>query len=153
MDNQLRIKKTLYSECKNYVESKIEQINKALEELQQSANLETKSSMGDKYETGRASIQLEMEKYSHQLNEFAGLKKILFHINADKIYESVQPGCIVYTNNSNYFIAINAGELEVENEKYLTISLASPLGKELYKRISGDKFNFRNKDFEINKVI
>jgi len=153
MDNELRKKKELYSACSEYVDSKIKQITDALKDLQQAANQETKSSMGDKYETGRSSIHLEMEKYSQQLNEFTGQKKILFQINSDKFYESVQPGCVVYTNNGNFFIAINAGEFEIEGNKYLTISLASSLGKEFYKRKAGYKFSFRNKDFEIKCVV
>ncbi|MGA7838845.1 MAG: hypothetical protein WB996_12805 [Ignavibacteriaceae bacterium] len=153
MENELNTKKELYSACANYVESKIKQITDALNELQQAANQETKSSMGDKYETGRSSIHLEMEKYSGQLNEFTNLKKILFHINSERNYDTAQPGCVVYTNNANYFIAINAGEFEIHGIKYLTISLASPLGKELYKRKSGDKFTFRNKEFKIDNVF
>jgi len=153
MNDKLKIKQQLYAECINYVESKIELITTAVNELQQASKLETKSSMGDKYETGRASIQLEMEKYAQQLNEFTSLKKILFQINANKQYDSVQPGCLVCTNNGNYFIAITAGEFEIEGVKYLTISLASPLGKELHKRTTEDTFSFRNKQFVIELVI
>jgi transcription elongation GreA/GreB family factor len=153
MNDELKIKQKLYTECVNYVESKIELITTAVNELQQNSKLETKSSMGDKYETGRASIQLEMEKYSQQLNEFTNLKKTLFQINADKQYDSVQPGCLVCTNNGNYFIAITAGEFVIEGNRYLTISLASPLGKELHKRKTGNTFSFRNKQFIIELVI
>ncbi|MDP3147507.1 MAG: 3-oxoacyl-ACP synthase [Ignavibacteria bacterium] len=153
MEKQIKIKQQLYTGCVNYVAAKIELITKAVDELQQTSMLETKSSMGDKYETGLASIHLEIEKYAQQLNEFSSLKKILFQVNADKQYDSVQPGGIVYTNNGNYFIAINAGEFEIEGVKYLTISLASPLGKELHKRKTGDTFSFRNKQFAIELVI
>ena len=152
MDNNIKIKQKLYAACLKFVDAKIEQIEKAVDELQQASILETKSSMGDKYETGRASIQLEMQKYAHQLNEFTGLKKILFQINADKPYDAIQPGCVVYANYGNYFVSVNAGEFEIEGIKYLTISLASPLGKELHKRIAGDAFTFRNKEFKITFV-
>lgn len=152
MDEPAVIKQKLYKSCSGEIEIKLEKISTALNELQESANRETKSSMGDKYETGRASIQLEMEKYAHQLLEFTELKKILFRINVNKLYDTVQPGCVVQTNNGNYFIAVNAGDFEIEGKHYLTISLASPLGKELHKRRKGDRFNFRNRDFEILDV-
>lgn len=153
MNKNLKVKQQLYSECINYVEAKIEHITNAVNDLQQTSMLETKSSMGDKYETTISSIHLEMEKYSQQMNEFSSLKKILFQRNADKQYDSVQPGCLVCTNHGNYFIAITAGEYVIEGKRYLTISLASPLGKELHKRKTGDKFIFRNKQFEIELVI
>lgn len=153
MNNELKIKQQLYSECVNYVETKIALIAKAVDELQQASKLETKSSMGDKYETAISSIHLEMEKYSRQMNEFFTLKKILFQINVGKKYDSVQPGCLVCTTNGNYFIAITAGEFEIEGVKYLTISLASPLGKELHKRKTGESFTFRSKQFVIELVV
>jgi len=153
MNNNLSLKQKLYAECINYARTKIEQTEKAVDELQLASKLETKSSMGDKYETGRATIQLEMEKYAQRLSEFTNMNKILFQINIDKNYNSVQPGCVVYTNYGNYFIAINAGEFEIEGIRYLTISLASPLGKELHKRKTGDIFSFRNKRFVIGLVI
>lgn len=153
MNIDLKTKQKLYSECVSYVEAKIEQTTIAIDELQRAANLETKSSMGDKYESGRAAIQLEMEKYSQQLNENYNLKKVLYQINAAKVYDSIQPGCVVYTNNDNYFVAINAGEVETGGNKFRTISLASPLGKELHKRKAGDNFTFRNKVFEIKFVF
>lgn len=153
MDDILKIKQQLYSKCVHYVESQIEVITKSINELQQASILETKSSMGDKYETGRAAIHLEMEKYAHQLNEFNSLKKVIFQINADRKYDSIQPGSVVYTNHGNYFIAISVGEFQVEEITYLTISLASPLGKELHKRKTGEAFSFRNKEFIIHSVV
>ena len=153
MNTRINLKQTLYAECVNYVASKIEQIVSAVDALQKASLLETKSSMGDKYETGRESIQLEMNKYGQQMSEFMNMKKVLFQINVEKEYESVQPGCVVHTNIGNYFIAVNAGEFEIEGLKYLTISLASPLGKELHNRIAGETFSFRNKLFEIDQVV
>jgi len=35
----------------------------------------------------------------------------------------------------------------------MTISLASPLGKELHKRKEGDKFSFRKREVEILKLF
>ncbi len=151
--NNLKVKQQLYSECIHYVEAKIKLITKAVNDLQQVSMLETKSSMGDKYETTISSIHLEMEKYSQQMNEFSAMKKILFQVNANKQYDSVQLGCLVCTNHGNYFIAITAGEFVIEEKRYLTISLASPLGKELFNRKTGDTFSFRNKQFIIELVI
>jgi len=45
MNDELKIKQQLYSECVNYVESKITLIAKCVDELQQASMLETKSSM------------------------------------------------------------------------------------------------------------
>ena len=56
------IKKQLFSECQNFVNSKLEAIHRTIEGLQNSLTSETKSTAGDKHETGRAMAQLEQEK-------------------------------------------------------------------------------------------
>jgi sortase (surface protein transpeptidase) len=60
------LKTRLHSLCVSYVGQRIETAQRAIAIAQASANEETKSSAGDKYETGRAMAQLEIEKI--QLN-------------------------------------------------------------------------------------
>lgn len=152
MNNIISIKQKLYVKCMEYVDEKISALTYAIEEARESAIQESKSSMGDKYETGVALMHLEIEKYSTQLSESMKLKEILSGINIKKLCVLVEPGSIVYTNLGIYFIAINTGEIILENEKFLTISLASPIGKALYKMKAGDKCIFRDKTIEIHKI-
>ena len=63
------IKQELFGQCQNFVNSKLDTIRQTINELQQALNSETKSSAGDKHETGRAMIQLEREKMGRQLAE------------------------------------------------------------------------------------
>ena len=63
------IKQELYKLCQTYIQQRILTAKQAIEAAQQAANNETKSSSGDKYETGRAMMQLEIEKDSAQLSE------------------------------------------------------------------------------------
>jgi hypothetical protein len=51
------------------VHQRIASAEEAIRMAQESANQEGKSSAGDKYETGRAMAQLEIEKASGQLAE------------------------------------------------------------------------------------
>ena len=89
---------------------------------QQSANNETKSSAGDKYETGRAMMHLEKERLARQMIEVAKLRKPLEMINPEKIESTVALGSIVTTENRNYFLSVSLGEVELEEEKYFCIS-------------------------------
>lgn len=86
-------------------------ISKAIEHAQLAANEETKSSAGDKYETGRAMMQLEIEKQSVQLAEAMKLKHVLSQINPEKTTETIQSGSLVFTDQGNFYISISAGKL------------------------------------------
>jgi len=146
------LKSKLFSLCEDYVNQKIETAQEAIDNVQISANEETKSSSGDKYETGRSMMQLEIEKYSSQLEEGLKLKKTLNQISLEKQSKSVVPGSLVITNNGNYFISISAGKLVFEGVDYFSISSASPLGQSLNSRSVKDEINFRDKVYKIEAI-
>lgn len=153
MKKQLEIKKQLFTLCEKYVNLKITAAQEAIENAQKSANKETKSSAGDKYETGRSMIQLEIEKYSTQLNDGMNLKKALSSIDVNRKYNIVQTGSLVQTNNGNFFLSISAGKLNIKNNEFIAISFSSPIGQELFNKKVNDEFNFRGKVYKINSVI
>ncbi|SKC82653.1 hypothetical protein [Ohtaekwangia koreensis] len=146
------LKSKLYKLCHAYVDQRIETTQKAMEALQVSADEETKSSVGDKYETGRAMMQLEMEKYSVQLNEAVKLKQTISQMETVVQTDVVQPGCLVRTNQGNFYISISAGLLKVNDESFFAISTASPIGTKLLGLKVKDTFNFNNKVYEIQRI-
>ncbi len=146
------LKSKLYKLCHAYVDQRIETTQKAMEALQISADEETKSSVGDKYETGRAMMQLEMEKYSVQLNEAVKLKQTISQMETVVQTDVVQPGCLVRTNQGNFYISISAGPLKVNDESFFAISTASPIGTKLLGLKVKDTFNFNNKVYEIQRI-
>ena len=153
MNAQLEIKIKLFSLCEEYVNDKIKIAQEAIDNVQRSANEETKSSSGDKYETGRSMMQLEIEKYSTQLSEGMNLKKALNQINCKKTYQSVHPGSLVCTNHGNFVIAVSAGKLSVEGIDYIAVSLSSPIGQALYNKNVNDEITFRDKIYIVNSII
>jgi hypothetical protein len=62
MTETAALKTKLLTLCIKYVDDRISATQQAIQSAQASANEETKSSSGDKYETGRAMAQLEIEK-------------------------------------------------------------------------------------------
>jgi hypothetical protein len=153
MKNQLELKRKLFSLCEDYVNKIIQAAQEAIDNTQKSANKETKSSSGDKYETGRSMMQLEIEKYSAQLNDGLNLKKALSQIDCEKPYTTVQSGSLILTNQGNFFISISAGKLTVDNKEYMAISYSSPIGQLLFNKKGKDNFNFRGKPYTIISVI
>ncbi len=150
---QLHVLKTeLLSCCREYIEQRIATAQAAIKGAQASANEETKSSSGDKYETGRAMAQLEIEKNSSQLAEAKKLMQSLLQIRPEVSSISVQLGSIVKTNKENYFISIPAGKLLIGSEVYYAISSASPIAKHLIGLEAGAKLNFNKQEIEVLSV-
>ncbi|MDX1277339.1 GreA/GreB family elongation factor [Oceanihabitans sediminis] len=147
------VKQQLYKQCLDFVENRLKTIQNGILEIQESLTSETKSSAGDKHETGRAMLQLEREKIGQQLAETQKLKEVLSKIDAAKVSESVLLGGVVYTTKSNYFIAISAGELQVEKDNFYAISVNTPIAQLLMGKKEGDSINFRGTNFEVLKVM
>lgn len=153
MSNPAPIKQELFKLCKNFVAQKRLSVKKVMNEIQEALLSETKSSAGDKHETGRAMLQLEREKAGNQLAEIEKTQQLLSKINIEKTSKTIGLGSVVYTAQANYFIAISAGELLFENEKFYAISANTPMGQLLLGKAVGDSVSFRNMSFEIVEVL
>ncbi|UAB76485.1 3-oxoacyl-ACP synthase [Mesoflavibacter sp. SCSIO 43206] len=147
------IKTQLLQLCNQSLETRLQSVLAVIEDIKQSLQSETKSSAGDKHETGRAMLQLEREKAGHQLAEIEKTKQILSKINTESTYKNIGLGSVVYTTTSNYFISISAGELKVEDDTFYAISANTPIGQLLLGKSVGDVINFRNLEFKITKVL
>lgn len=147
------IKQELFAKCEAFVQSRLNTIKLTITELQQSLSSETKSTAGDKHETGRAMVQLEREKAGQQLAEIQKLNAVLSKINIKKYAEVIGLGSIVYTNTDNYFMAISAGLLEVDGHAFYAISANTPIGQLLLGKSVGNTVVFKNVQITIEKVI
>lgn len=148
----MSIKQRLFDHCQQYVEQCIANIQLALEEVRRAANEETKSSVGDKYETSRAMMQLEQEKLAVQLSEAQQLQHVLNKIKCDNIAPIINEGSVVVTNQGNYFIAISAGKIQLEGKLYYAISAQSPIGAALLGKQINDEYAFRGQSFRVLDV-
>jgi hypothetical protein len=148
----IQLKKQLYDLCLDYINQRILTAKNAVEEAQKSANEETKSSAGDKYETARSMMQQEAQWSRTQLAEAQKLKQDLDQVPIDKPMTTVQSGSLVFTNRGTFFISISAGRLSVEGENIFAISAASPLGVKLLGSEPGTGFNLNGQVFNILKV-
>ncbi|CAN5218683.1 hypothetical protein BH09BAC3_BH09BAC3_26450 [soil metagenome] len=151
----MSITEQLYNHCLEYVRSRIVAAEDAILDAQLSANEETKSSAGDKYETGRAMAQLEIEKNTVQLNESRKLLNALEQIQQPKGSASrkIQIGSVAVTNQGNYYVAISAGKFLVNRVEYFAISPAAPIGKLLIGCLKGDRFDFNGRKFVVEDVF
>ena len=148
----MNIKKSLLQACYIFVDKRLQTIQNTIASNQQALHSETKSSAGDKHETGRAMLQLEIEKAGQQLDAVLQMKLTLSKIEVAKSAKNVCLGSLVETNIANYFIAVSAGEFWVNETKYFAISLASPIGRLLLGKKEKERLIFNNKSLQILSV-
>lgn len=149
----MKIKEQLYKQCKSFIENRLKTVQETIAGIQESLLSETKSSAGDKHETGRAMLQLEREKAGKQLAQIQKTNLILSKIDYQKSANKVSLGSIIYTNKVNYFIAISAGVIEYNNESFYAISANTPIAQLLMSKVEGDTVAFRDNTFTITKVL
>lgn len=147
------LKEQLIEACTSYVEKKLQTVQNAINDLEAALKLETKCSMGDKYETGRAMLHLEFEKLAGQYEEFRKLRKTIRMIPAGRRDKDVTFGSAVKTSTANYFIGIPAAEITVEGEKFYAIGATAPVARVLMGKSAGDSIDFNGKKITIKEVI
>jgi len=149
----LKTKQALYTHCSNFVDARLTSLKAVLSDIDESLKQETKSSAGDKHETGRAMIQLEQETSNRQLEEALMLSASLQSIDPKSTSVLVSPGSFVLTNKANYYISISAGKTSIDGVIYYCVSPASPIGKALLGKQTRDVANFNGNNINILEVI
>jgi transcription elongation GreA/GreB family factor len=147
------IKEKLYKACEAYVDERIKRIEDSMAGLESDLENETKSSAGDKYETGREMINLEINKLAEQLQQFKNLRNTLNVAKSRTNNGSAQLGTAVKTNMANYFIAIPADRIIVDGDEYFAIGANSPIAQLLLHKKAGEKITFNGKSAEILEVF
>ena len=102
---------------------------KDYELAKESRDSDTKSSAGDKFETGREMMQREMDKISASIDQSKNQLNFLSKINLNRPYSTVDLGCLIITDQGIYYISIGLGKVEINAEIIYAISLESPIGQ------------------------
>lgn len=147
------IKQKIYNLLQSQIQERITLAKQQMDSHKESLQSDTKSTAGDKHETGRAMIQMEYEGSVKQWNTANELQIALNRIDPKITNNSeIGLGSLVNTNQGNYYLAASLGKVTVDKEDYFAISFASPIGKMLRGKKVGDEFNFMNKKYVIQGI-
>lgn len=147
------IKEQLYNLCIAYVQKRMQAAEDAFRAAEQASNDDTKSSAGDKYETGRAMMQQEKDRNTIQLNEANKLMVAMSLIGTKNISAVVETGSLVVTDKGRFYLAISAGTLVVDGVSYFAVSPASPIGMRMKGMKVGEVFEVNGKKYKIVELI
>lgn len=146
---KMSLKEQLYALCKSYVNQRLKTVEEILSSNQKALQSETKSSAGDKHETGRAMLQLEMEKAGQQIAGISQMSLTLAKLDLFNTSKTAHLGSVLFTDSTNYFLAVSAGKLTVCGNDFFAISISSPIGKLLLGKQEKDTVIFNGKSFQI----
>ena len=149
----MHLKLNFYNQCHSILNSRLAVIQKTISDIQNSLESETKSTAGDKHETGRAMLQIEREKAGRQLAEIQKQYELLNRIDPEMEFNTVALGSVVFTSKSHYFLGVSVGELKVGPDTFYAISMATPIAKLLVSKSIGDTVIFRGQQMTITKIL
>lgn len=148
----MNIKEELLKKCHQFVNNRLQNIEETISSNQTALQSETKSSAGDKHETGRAMLQLEMEKAGQQIANIQQMKETLAKIDVLKKSTNAHLGSLIKTNTGNYFLSVSVGQLKVDNELYFAVSVSSPIGKLLLGKSVNEQVMFNSINIKLLSI-
>jgi len=153
MNSMPDLKIKVHTELANKLQIKLKDLNSMINDAVSSRDSDTKSSVGDKHETSRAKIQIEIDQLCKQLkltdDQFLSIKSINLRGNPDVI----DRGSLVRTNIGYFFLSVGYGKLVVNNIDFFILSLASPLGQLLRGKKTGDQLIFRGISYIVEDIV
>ena len=112
------LKSVLLQECFRMIEERHQRVKRSISGIEESLFEESKSSAGDKHETGRAMLQIERENAGKQLQEVEKTLQLLKRIDINSETEIAHLGSLIFTSAEAYFIGVSVGVIEIELKKY-----------------------------------
>lgn len=148
----LEMKEHLLKYIKFLLDERMAVAQQAMQSAQDSANEETKSSAGDKYETGRAMAQNQRDMYARQYEQIRQERQVLERIEGALPSQRVSFGTIVNTTVGVFFVSVSIGLIQWEGQPVMVVSPGSPIGKLLLGKEIGDDFVFQGKKAVISSM-
>lgn len=134
------------------IDARIHEIESEIKETNDSKKNESKSSAGDKYETGREMIQQVLNNLELQLSKYQQMKNELSTINFNSNADVINSGSLVQTDTAFFLISVALGKITIQEHELFAISMNSPIGLAMKLKKKGDVINFQNRRIEIKNV-
>lgn len=146
------LKNRIYETCLEVLRQKIVELEDAIKGISESASNESKSSAGDKHETGRAMMQLEQEKLAGQLKDLRDQYNELERLPVNKMIMAAEKGSLIHTDKGYFFLSTGLGKIKFENINLYALSIHSPLGMKLIGTKEKDKLEMNGVTYVILNV-
>jgi transcription elongation GreA/GreB family factor len=147
------MKAEILDRCKKELKLKKLTISNEMEAIKDSMGSDTKSSAGDKYETGREMMNQERDKLQSQLGVIDRQLGSLNQINTKKRFEVVDFGSLIKTSVGHYFLSISYGKISINDRDVFMVSPITPLAQLMMGKKAGKKIKWNGKEIVIEDII
>jgi len=128
------------------LDEKLNELNLYANSLAESLSGESKSTAGDKHDTGRAMIHLEQEKLAGQFNQLNSQIQLLNQIRQrPNPTTKVEIGSFIQLDDEYYFIGIPAGKISFQEQIVWCIGHQAPLAQQILGKKRGETVPLNNK--------
>jgi transcription elongation GreA/GreB family factor len=119
----------------------------------ESRDSDTKSSAGDKFETGREMMQREMDKLSASIDLLKSQLAKISTIDVHKSSTKVGFGSYLMTDAGHYFMSIGLGKISDEFGDFFAISSDSPIGALFLGKQIGESIDIQTRKITIKTIL
>jgi hypothetical protein len=149
----LSFKQALKNKGLQLLKERMDAAELAMQQAQDAANQEEKSSAGDKFETGRAMSQQNKDMNARQLEAARLQWQQLQIVPVDSVQEKFTLGALARINGQYYFLSAGLGAIFVYNQQVWFLSPMAPLSKVLFQKQAGDSVVFQGKTMNLEEVF
>lgn len=149
------LKSEVFTHCKAKIVQQLTGVEDTLAGLKEALHSESKSTAGDKHETGRAMIQLQMEQTGTKVVAYRDQLLMLDRIEKSSLStaDKVAVGSLVYTDKAIFFIAVSLGILTVSSQKIAVVSAVTPAAQALLGKSVGDVVQVNTTSYSIKAIL
>lgn len=145
------MKQEILQQITGLLQHKIDSYKEQMQGLQDSLANETKSSAGDKYETGASMVQQELDKLQEQI---AISNKQLYQVREflNNKNTSISAGALAKINGQWMLFGISLGLLKLDNITIACTGFSAPLAQALLHQKTGAVVDFRGVGQRVEEI-
>lgn len=147
------VKSQVFEEIILQLEARIDLLNEEVLRLQESKAADTKSSAGDKFETGREMISQELAKVESSLNQAKSQVNVLSRLSKLDASDRVKEGGLLLLGEKWLLLSVSLGEMKLSENSVFLLSKDSPMGQNLLGKKKGDSVQFMGKPNRIEALL
>lgn len=146
-------KQNIIKHCHAQIEQRINTAKEAIAMAKESSEDDTKSSAGDKYETGREMMQQEINRNEKLLSEALKIQHTLNSATENNLpTERIGIGHLITTDKGYFFFAAGIGTVTVDGQKVFALSPTSPIGQLMLGKQTQDTIAFNKIEYQIKSI-
>jgi len=149
------MKHLILKQIQERLEKRLQKLEASINDLQNQV-LGSSHAMQSWSDTSRSQFRGVIAKLQPRAEKIKECLRKIAEIDTEKKYNSIEIGALIKTNDSWYFLGpagVGAESIEINGISITTISIISPLGKNLKGKKQGQEINFNKERIKIEEII